>query len=36
LVTATGEAVAGDPQHSYKNIKRAGFREKYVRENWST
>jgi GNAT superfamily N-acetyltransferase len=35
LATATGEAVAGDPQHSYKNIKIMGFREAYVRENYA-
>lgn len=34
LVTTTGEAVAGDPQHSYNNILRYGFREDYLRENW--
>jgi len=33
--TATGEAVEGDPQHSYSNIKRMGFREAYVRENYA-
>lgn len=33
--TATGEAVAGDPQHSYNNIKRMGFREAYLRENYA-
>ncbi|NJN45317.1 MAG: hypothetical protein HC808_01145 [Candidatus Competibacteraceae bacterium] len=33
LVTMTGEAVPGDPQHSYKNILRAGFRPTYLREN---
>ncbi len=26
-------AVPGDPQHSYKNIERAGFRTTYVRDN---
>lgn len=26
LTTETGEAVPGDPQHSWKNIERAGFR----------
>jgi GNAT superfamily N-acetyltransferase len=35
LVTTTGEAVAGDPQHSYKNIVRMGFRPAYVRENYA-
>jgi hypothetical protein len=34
VVTETGEAVAGDPQHSYKNILKAGFRELYLRENF--
>jgi len=33
--TATGEAVEGDPQHSYRNIQRMGFREAYVRENYA-
>lgn len=35
IVTCTGVAVPGDPQHSYSNIKRAGFRETYVRENYA-
>jgi len=26
--------VPGDPQHSYANIKRCGFQETYLRENW--
>jgi GNAT superfamily N-acetyltransferase len=34
IVTMTGEAVAGDEQHSYRNILRAGFEEAYLRENW--
>jgi GNAT superfamily N-acetyltransferase len=34
LLTATGEAVEGDPQHSYKNIMRAGFEPAYLRENY--
>lgn len=34
LLTATGEAVPGDPQHSYHNIEWAGFEPKFVRENW--
>ena len=34
IVTMTGEAAPGDPQHSYRNIMRAGFREAYLRENW--
>jgi len=33
--TATGEAVEGDPQHSYRNIQRMGFREAYIRENYA-
>jgi hypothetical protein len=33
--TCTGEAVPGDPQHSYNNILRCGFRETYVRGNWA-
>lgn len=33
--TCTGEEVEGDPQHSYSNIKRCGFRESYVRENYA-
>lgn len=35
IVTATGEAVEGDPQHSYSNIKKMGFREAYLRENYA-
>jgi penicillin amidase len=34
LLTATGEAVPGDPQHSYHNIEWAGFEPTYVRDNW--
>lgn len=34
IVTMTGEAVPGDPQHSYKNILKRGFSETYLRENW--
>jgi len=34
LVTATGEALEGDPQHSYRNILRAGFARSHVRANW--
>lgn len=34
LATATGEAVPGDPQHSYRNILRAGFELSHVRANW--
>lgn len=33
LTTVTGEAVDGDPQHSYHNILRTGFRPAYLREN---
>ena len=35
LVTATGVAVPGDPQHSYRNIERAGFRKSHVRANFA-
>ena len=35
LLTATGVAKEGDPQHSYRNIERAGFRLSHVRDNWS-
>lgn len=35
LYTATGEAVTGDPQHSYSNILRAGFRETRLRGNYA-
>jgi GNAT superfamily N-acetyltransferase len=34
LFTETGQAVPGDPQHSYHNILRAGFRELVVRDNY--
>lgn len=34
LFTETGEAVEGDPQHSYHNIEWAGFHPDYVRENY--
>jgi GNAT superfamily N-acetyltransferase len=34
IYTTTGEAVPGDPQHSYSNIQKAGFTEAYLRENW--
>lgn len=34
IFTMTGEAVAGDPQHSYSNIRKNGFAEAYLRENW--
>ena len=33
--TCTGEAVPGDPQHSYNNIKRCGFRETDLLVNWA-
>lgn len=35
IFTCTGEEVPGDPQHSYSNIKRAGFVEEYLRENYA-
>lgn len=35
IVTCTGVAVPGDPQHSYSNIKRVGFRETYIRDNYA-
>lgn len=35
LFTCTGEAVAGDPQHSYGNILKCGFTEDYVRANYA-
>lgn len=34
LMTCTGEAIPGDPQHSYHNIEWAGFEPKFLRENW--
>ncbi len=34
ICTMTGEAVPGDPQHSYSNIMKSGFAEAYLRENW--
>lgn len=34
LFTETGEAVPGDPQHSYRNIRWAGFREGGLRDNF--
>ena len=34
VFTETGEAVKGDPQHSYKNILKAGFQESILRQNW--
>jgi len=33
--TCTGEDIEGDPQHSYKNIKKLGFVETYLRENYA-
>ncbi|MCG6872299.1 MAG: GNAT family N-acetyltransferase [Gammaproteobacteria bacterium] len=35
VLTETGEAVEGDPQHSYHNILRFGFQPEYVRENYA-
>jgi GNAT superfamily N-acetyltransferase len=35
LFTCTGEAVEGDPQHSYGNILKCGFTEDYVRANYA-
>lgn len=35
LCTETGEAVPGDPQHSYTNIERAGFVPSTLRLNWA-
>jgi len=35
LFTETGEAVAGDPQHSYGNIQKAGFEELRLRANYA-
>jgi GNAT superfamily N-acetyltransferase len=35
LFTETGEAVEGDPQHSYRNILRAGFLEAHLRANYA-
>ena len=34
IFTCTGVSVPGDPQHSYSNILKAGFKESYVRENY--
>jgi len=34
IFTCTGVSVPGDPQHSYSNILKAGFKEDYVRENY--
>ena len=35
VFTETGEAVEGDPQHSYKNILKAGFEESVLRLNYA-
>ncbi|MHA1152649.1 MAG: GNAT family N-acetyltransferase [Alphaproteobacteria bacterium] len=35
VFTCTGEAVPGDPQNSYSNILKAGFKEEYVRLNYA-
>lgn len=35
LFTTTGEEVPGDPQLSYANILKLGFREAYLRENFA-
>ena len=35
LYTCTGEDVPGDPQHSYSNILRVGFREDELRHNYA-
>lgn len=35
IFTCTGEDIAGDPQHSYKNILRMGFSKDYLRENYA-
>ncbi|MBL6959314.1 MAG: hypothetical protein ISR52_10060 [Rhodospirillales bacterium] len=35
IATETGEAVEGDPQHSYHNIQWAGFEESYLRDNFA-
>jgi GNAT superfamily N-acetyltransferase len=34
IMTETGEWVEGDPQHSYKNIERSGFRMACARDNY--
>lgn len=36
IFTMTGEEVPGDPQHSYRNIERAGFEPAYLRDNFGT
>jgi GNAT superfamily N-acetyltransferase len=35
LATETGEAVPGDPQHSYRNIVKMGFSPRIVRKNFA-
>ncbi len=35
LCTETGEAVPGDPQHSFRNLVKAGFRPTHTRDNFS-
>jgi len=35
IYTCTGEAVPGDPQHSFRNIEKLGFRQDYVRKNYA-
>ena len=35
MFTCTGEDVPGDPQHSYTNILKTGFKEDYVRANYA-
>jgi hypothetical protein len=35
LFTETGEAVEGDPQHSYRNILKAEFVETRLRANYA-
>ncbi len=34
FATSTGEEVAGDSQHSYRNIERFGFSRTHARANW--
>jgi GNAT superfamily N-acetyltransferase len=35
IFTCTGVSVPGDPQHSYSNILKAGFKEEYIRQNYA-
>ena len=35
VFTETGESIEGDPQHSYKNILKAGFEESVLRYNYA-